>query len=189
MRRQVILHGDMAGFCDTPIFVEASTAAQVVEAVTRQLKGFAPDPIRGHRRIKVVGFDDYDSLYQDLGDQEVLHFVPQLNGGKAGGFLQILLGVALVAIGFFTFGATSWIGSMLMKVGALAALGGIASMLAPQPETDGGTTNSSGYLGAPKNTTQIGTRIPILYGKRKVYGHVLSFDVNAMEYKIKPDQD
>jgi len=169
--------------------VEGDTVAKILELVSRQHPAFTPDPIKGHTRVKVVGFETKDSLYQELGDLEVIHIVPQLNGGKSGGFLQILLGVALVAVGFFAFGATTWIGSMMMKVGAIAALGGIAGLLAPTPETDSQQSKQSGYLGAPRNTTQIGTRIPILYGEFKVYGHILAYDINALEYNVKDDDD
>jgi predicted phage tail protein len=169
--------------------VEGDTIADIIELVSRQHPAFKPDPVKGLVRIKVVGFDTKASLYQDLGDLEVIHIVPQFNGGKSGGFLQILLGVALVAVGFFAFGATTWLGSMMMKVGAIAALGGISAMLAPTPETDSQPKTNSGYLGAPRNTTQIGTRIPILYGEFKVFGHILAYDINALEYNVKDDDD
>ena len=71
--------------------------------------------------------------------------------------------------------------SLLMKVGALALLGGLSQLLAPTPEAEE-EQNRSAYLGAPGNTVKIGTRIPILYGRHKVYGHFLSFDINAIEY-------
>lgn len=189
MLRKVHLHGHMKEFHDGPIEVVAETVAQALEIVTRQLEGFKPHPVTGRQRIAVVGHSTEESLHENLLDKVDIHVVPQFAGGKKGGLLQILVGVALVAVGFFAFGATTWLGSMMMKVGALAALGGLASMLSPQPETDSNTQNQSQYLGAPKNTTQIGTRIPILYGKRKVYGQILSFDVNSLEYEVREKED
>lgn len=186
---KVYLHGYMKDFHDGPIEVHAETAGDAISKVTRQLPGFAPDPVRGRHRIAVLGFDNEDDFHKSLRDVTELHVMPQFNGGKNGGLLQILLGVALVAVGYFTFGATSWLGSMLMKVGAIAALGGIAAMLAPTPEEDTSEQKQSGYLGAPKNTTQIGTRIPILYGEHQVFGHILSFDINALEFEVKENED
>mgnify|MGYP006912947115 CR=1 FL=1 len=171
--RIVVLHGHLKRFHEGPIRIVARTAAEAVEAVSRQLF-----PTR--QRVKVVGCETEEDLFRDLGDQIEIHIVPQLNGGKRGGLLQILLGVALVAIGFF-IGPATWLGSMVMKVGAIAVLGGLAQILAPQPEDDK-EQDRSRYLGAPRNTVQIGTRIPILYGKRRVWGHYLAFDINAKDY-------
>jgi predicted phage tail protein len=183
---KVVLHGYFAAFHDGPILIHCNTAAEAVEGVTRQLLGFAPCPIRGRHRAKVVGFETEESLYKQLDQElEFIHIVPQLAGGKSGGLLQILLGVALVAVGFFMFGGTA-LGSILMKVGALAILGGLSAMLAPKPQTDvGDQQQRSSYLGAPKNTVTIGTRIPILYGRHLCFGHFLSFDINAIEYNPK----
>ncbi|RWB08775.1 MAG: tail assembly protein [Mesorhizobium sp.] len=156
--------------------------AEVIECVTRQLPGFAPRPVEGRHRIKVVGCETRQSLYCPLGDQTEIHIVPQFNGGKSGGLGQILIGAALIAIGVFTFGATTFWGSMLLKVGALSLLGGLAQLLAPTPENDT-SKDQSRYLGSPKNTVSIGTRIPILYGEDRVYGQFLSFDINAREFR------
>jgi predicted phage tail protein len=161
------------------------TVAEIVEGITRQVKGFQPDPVRGRHRVKIVGYETEESLHTPIEpDVEFIHIVPQLSGGKKGGLLQILLGVVLIGVGML-LGAGTLVGSLLVKVGALALLGGLTSLLAPKPETDkgGDSTKRSSYLGAPKNTVAIGTRIPILYGRRRVYGHFLSFDINAIEYK------
>jgi predicted phage tail protein len=181
--RKVYLHGYFSAFHDGPIVVAGSTVAEIVEAVTRQLKGFQPDPVRGRHRIKVVDYDTEEALYVALGpDVEEIHIVPQMSGGKNGGLMQILLGAVLIGVGLL-LGAGTLVGSLMMKVGALALLGGLTALLAPKPETDREERKQSSYLGAPKNTVAIGTRIPILYGRHRVFGHYLSFDINAIEYK------
>lgn len=182
MLLKVVLHGYLAKFHDGPILIEGTTAAEVVEGVTRQLPGFKPHPTTGRHKIKIVGYETRESLYEPLDPDTVeIHIVPQLNGGKNGGLLQIILGVALVAVGFF-IGAGTMMGSLLMKVGALALLGGLTQLLSPQPESDKNDQTKSQYLGTPKNTVAIGTRIPILYGTDRVYGQFLAFDINAIEY-------
>lgn len=178
MKRRVHLHGYLAKFHDGPVEIVAETAADAVEGVTRQLAGFAPRPRLGRHRIKVVGCETREDLYRNLGDQEDIHIVPQLSGGKEGGLIQILLGVALVALGFFTGGAT-WFGGLLIKVGAMMILGGLVQALSPQPDAEDEKQRTR-YLGAPQNTVKIGTRIGILYGTDRVGGHFLSFDINAV---------
>lgn len=182
MLRVVHLHGPFSKFHDGPITVTAKNAAEVIESVTRQLPGFQPDA-RGRKRIQVVGFDTEASLYQDLDDIQELHIVPQLAGEKSGSALtQILLGVALVGVGF-ALGPATWLGSFALKAGVMMALGGLSQLLAPQPEADKESDARTRYLGAPRNTVQIGTRIPILYGEYRVGGHYLSFDINAREFR------
>lgn len=171
MKVKVFLHGYFAKFHEGPIEVVASTVAEAIALVTPQLPGFRPNAVHGRHRISVVGCDKVEDLYRPAKDGEI-HLIPQFAGGKKGGFLQILLGVALVAVGWF-----AGIG-FLVQAGALAFLGGVAQMLSPAPDSEDG--KKSHYLGASENTVQIGTRIPILYGEDLVAGHYLSFDTDAI---------
>lgn len=184
--KTIHLHGPFAYYHDGPIEVMGDTIAEIVEAVTRQVKGFDPDPINGRKRISVVGYDTEESLYQDVSENE-LHIVPQMIGSKDNAVLtQIVLGSVLVGVGLAmgTTGPGALLGSIAIKIGALMILGGLSQMLSPQPEADKSSDVSrTRYLGTPKNTVQIGTRIPILYGEDRVYGHYLSFDINAREFK------
>lgn len=178
MLRKVYLHGDLARLHDGPIVVAAETAAEAVEAVTRQIPGFKPAFNRPPKKVKVVGCEKVEDLFVPL-DQDELHLVPQLNGGKKGGWVQILIGIALVAISFIPgLQAFATLASILLKAGALLILGGLVQLLSPKPSSDDERQRSD-YLGAPGNTVRIGTRIPILYGRYRVYGHYLSFDIHA----------
>ena len=179
--RTVHLHGPLKGAEGGSIVVYGRNAAELIEGATRQLQQFQPTA-KGRIKIAVVGFHTAESLYQDLGDRTEVHIVPQFGGGK-NALTQILVGVALVAVGMFVPGlAGTMLGSMIVKAGMLVALGGIAQMLAPQPPK-GDESENNKYLGAPRNTVKIGTRIPILYGELRVGGHILAFDVNAVEFR------
>ena len=93
MLRKVILHGYFKDFHDGPITVAGDTVWEILEIATRQIEGFKPDPIRGRHRVQVVGFDTEESLHTWLGSEvEEIHIIPQFNGGKQGGLLQIALG-------------------------------------------------------------------------------------------------
>lgn len=178
MKVLVHLHGYLKEFSDGPVEVMADTAAEAVEKVTRLLPGFKPNAVYGRHRVRVVGYETEKDIYDPLkGDQ--IHLIPQFGGGKRGGFVQLLLGVALVGVGLLV-GAGTALGGILLKVGALMFLGGLAQLLSPQPE-DNDDEKKNRYLGAPKNTVRLGTRIPILYGRHQVYGHYLSFNINAID--------
>lgn len=59
-------------------------------------------------------------------------------------------------------------------------LGGVLALLMSAPKaTSVVAEEKSKYIPANKNTVKTGTPIPILYGRRKVYGHFLSFDVDS----------
>jgi predicted phage tail protein len=177
MRRRIYLHGALKEIHEGPIEVVASTVAEAVKRVTMQLKGFRPTAKGGYRRIKVVGYDRLEDLFVEGGEE--IHLIPQLNGGKAGGFFQILLGAALIGVGLLTSAAGfGLLGSMMMKVGVLLLIGGILQLLqVPQANSP---TNKSHYLGSPQNTVEIGTPIPILYGRRKVGGQILSLTTETV---------
>jgi predicted phage tail protein len=177
VKLKIHLHGYLAEFHSGPIEVMADTVAEAIESITRQLPGFKPNAIHGRHRIAVVDHDTPEAIYGTPKSDEI-HIVPQFAGGKKNGLLQILIGVALVAASFIP-GLNATLASIMMSMGASMALGGIAQLLAPQPNSE--DEKKSRYLGAPRNTVAIGTRIPILYGEYRVYGHYLSFDIDAKE--------
>ena len=121
---------------------------------------------------------------------ETFHILPAFFGSKkGGGFFQILIGAVLIAASF-AFPAGALIGSTLMSMGASMVLGGLLSFMAPSPNRNdqnnqkGSDPEASKYLAATGNTTAHGTRIPVVYGRFKVYGHFLSFNVDAKDVAI-----
>ena len=182
MRRKVFLHGTLKSIHDGPIEVVADTVAQVIKIVSLQLPGFQPNAITGYRRIQVAGCDTLDELMADWPHEEI-HIFPQFNGAKSGGLMEVLIGVALVAASFLTAGtALAFLGPMLLSAGFSLVLGGILQFLqAPQRAS---STAKSHYLGSPSNTTEIGTVIPILYGRRKIGGQYLSVNLSATRVAV-----
>ncbi len=180
MLKRIYFHGTLKSLSQGPIEVNAPSVAEAITAVTRQLPGFRPDPINGYKKISVVGFETVESLFTPT-DVIDIHVFPQLNGGKSGGFLQIALGAALVAASFIP-GVGQVLGSILLKMGVMMLLGGVLQMFStPQRDNEDSAKQQSRYLGPPKNTTQIGTRIGILYGRRKIAGHYLSYDIASVD--------
>ncbi|WP_375263925.1 hypothetical protein [Palleronia sp.] len=179
MLRRVHFHGPLRAQLEGPIEVAGETVAEVIESITRQLPAFAPNPTTGRHRLQVVCCRTLEDLHRPLGDVVELHVCPQMMGGKNQNVTQILIGAVLIGIAFIPGmqAAAPW----LIRTGTLMILGGVAGMLAPTPDDD--RQIKSQYLGAPRNTTRIGTRIPILYGKYRWGGHYLSFDINAIEFR------
>lgn len=112
-------------------------------------------------------------------EADTIHIVPRVMGaGGNTGALQLVLGVILIAAGYFTFGTTSAIGMAMIGAGAGMAVGGIASMLMPkvqntQNQNQDGNRPNHGF-GSAVTTVAQGNPVPILYGRREVGGFVLS---------------
>lgn len=194
-KTKVILHGALRAVCPyEDLEFVGSSAIDILKALFTQVKEFAPKPGQLPFQVCAVGYSSVEDLYGPLKGNE-LHIVPDFRGGKQGaGFIKIALGVALIAAAFFTGGISlGALGSLsaldIAFAGASLLLGGLLEVLSPAPKLDFGGIGyerqgdppPSKYLGAPKNTVAIGTRIPILVGEHIAYGHYISFDVQAVE--------
>lgn len=173
---KIHLHGYLKELHPKEIQVQASSVAEAISALQ-----LIPALNTGKlHELAIPGFNSRDALY-DKTDVEEIHLHPVVSGGGGNGLGQIIIGIAAIAVGMYT-------GNMyLIQAGISLTLGGVLQLLAPQPElTSVGTEEHSRYLGQPKNTVAIGTRIPLLYGRRKAFGHYISFDVDAIDLKTAP---
>lgn len=185
MKKKIFLHGHLAEAHPHPIEVEAETVAEAVMSL-KQIPALHPKNEQPHP-VRISGVDTEIALFSKTNMKEI-HIYPRTGGegGGKGGLGQILLGIALVAVGFFNPGAFLaaeglFSASSLIMSGALMALGGLLQMMVPVPEEDDTSNPSSNILGANQNTVQIGTHVPIGYGHAKAAGHYISFDVDAVD--------
>lgn len=124
-----------------------------------------------------VQIDEVDASAQDLGlmcDDAVVTITPLLQGTDTKGVLQIVAGVALIAVGiaaqFYTGPAgtlVTGLGLQLVGLGLAVSLGGVARLLANSPESSVATqdkTKSSYIFTGAVNTIQQGECIPLTYG-------------------------
>lgn len=131
-----------------------------------------------------VGRRNLDSTELDLppGAEEI-RIAPMVQGAKRAGLFQLVLGAALVAAGYFTFGTTSQIGVGMMMGGASMALGGVVQLLSPQQvglSVKDSADNGANYnFNGPVNTQAQGNPVPVLYGRMIVGGAVISAGIYA----------
>ena len=157
------------------------TVKECVEAVSMQIPAFAKGP---RKVVQILGVqNEHDLLREDV---DVVHIMPAFVGGKRGGLVQIILGTLLIAAAILLPGLGTIAGvslnTILFSAGLSLTFSGIALLFAPKPPSNTPSANNSEgskYLGAQGNTVKIGTRIPLGYGRQKVYGHILSFNVSA----------
>ena len=157
----------------------ASSPREVISALSNQIAGFKDYLCGAHERG--IGFRLVDGDAEGMGYEEAmmgckqLIIAPVITGGGTIG--KILLGVALVALAFVSFGAGSAfagfaagkfaIGSgILFSLGTSLVISGIASLLTPPVEQPRETERKDSFLfdRATELTTQ-GQPVPLLYGK------------------------
>lgn len=206
MLRKIVLHGKLKKLYPGELAFACSTVEEAISALCRTTKGaFNPRPGQGKHRVVVKNHDTIDTLVQPLQDDEQeLHLFPALAGGKNSGGIQIIIGAIIVvaaiilaiptgggslALGTSVLGGMTTAGGLMFAGLSMMAMGVLAMMSqAPKMDTPSmsyeNNPDASKYLGAPRNTTRSGTRIPILYGRHKVSGHILSLNIDAKDVAV-----
>lgn len=190
---KIIFHGYLKKLCPRELMFSGKTVMEILTGVSNQVKELRPVLGQKRHQVSVKGFQTVEELNAPIQEGITeLHIVPAMIGAK-GGFFRIVVGVALIAFAVFNPAFVALGGmvtaSSIFGFGVSLILGGLLEMLSPAPKIDRtGNTESdpeaSKYLGAAKNTTKIGTRIALAYGKVRVGGHYLSFDIQAKDVAL-----
>lgn len=169
-----------------------STTHEATRALAATVKGFEQFMISSKRRgLTYAVFRGKKNIsYDDLGfpvTGEVIRVVPVIMGSKRAGLFQTILGVVLITVAAFaTGGAALGIGGTAFAggwgtvagFGLSMALGGVIQMLSPQStglSSKQDADNKASYaFGGVTNTTSQGYPVPLLYGKRRIGGAIIS---------------
>lgn len=197
--KTIELHGILAKKFGRYFKLDVKTAKEACHAIACQIpafKAFMLDSERlgyrfavflGKRRTKKTNISE-DEI-DNITDANLIHIVPKVigSGGKAMGWLQVVAGVVMVGVGYFTFGATSVKGVALIGAGIGMALGGVSTLLMPtpklEPTNEDGNKPNNGFGGAVTTVAQ-GNPVPILYGEREIGGFVASAAIYAEDKMI-----
>lgn len=157
-----------------------STIHEATRALAVTIPGFEKFMISSQQRgltyavfkgKKNIGMDDLG--FPVTG--EVIRVVPVVMGSKRGGILQTILGAVLVVVGVITY---AYGGAALVAGGMGMMAGGIVQMLSPQPtglSSKQDADNKASYaFGSVTNTAAQGYPVPLLYGKRRIGGAIIS---------------
>ncbi|WP_438301693.1 tail assembly protein [Pseudomonas sp. NMS19W] len=130
---------------------------------------------RNRKNEAVEGFD--------LGGTREIRVVPVVAGSKRAGLMQTVLGIVLIAVGFFAYGSTTAQGAALIAGGIASTAGGVIQMISPQAKglsQSASPENSPSYaFGSAKNTTASGNPVPICIGERRWGGMIISASILA----------
>lgn len=183
--RTVKLYGKMGALFGREHRLSVKSPAEAVKALCVTIPGFekymANSEKNGLRFAVFSGKHNISEGELTLGGNKDIRIAPVPSGSKRNGLFQTILGVILIAVGFFAFGSTTAIGASLIAGGIATGLGGIIQMLSPQPKglgMDEETENKpSKMLGGAVNTTAFGNPVAVLAGYRTIGGAIISASV------------
>lgn len=194
----VHLHGPQAHLLSEPYRCAADTVEEALNALCKMVPGLRPVPGQQRPVYEIAGMENPEEMFRPTEMKEI-HLVPSVcgGGGKGGGVLGIVLGVALIALAWWnpagilagTILGMSITG-MVFSFGLSLLLGGLLSLIStPTPDTTGVSNDTTGlsdpaasrYLGSNKNTTKLGTRVSIAFGRNKIAGQYVSFNIDSTE--------
>jgi len=190
MLRRIKLYGPLAKFIGHRVLMAAvETPAEAVRYLIANWPEVQRHMAESSYRILVGRNDlpvdtDPDQLHYPVG-QDDIRIVPVVAG--AGGVGRIIAGVALVAASFAIPGSAAVFGIALKgltaSIGVSLALGGIAQLLTPLPQTpkDESDPRKSYSFSGIQNTARQGTPVPIIYGETIVGSVVISAAIDIVQ--------
>ncbi|EON1924291.1 tail assembly protein [Escherichia coli] len=160
-----------------------SRVSEAGVALAKTIPGFEQFMISSQRRgltysvfkgKKNIGVDDLG--FPITG--EVIRIVPVIIGSKKAGLIQTILGAVLVMASIWMPGLSIAASNMMFAAGASITLGGVVQMLSPQATglaSKQSSDNRASYaFGGVTNTAAQGYPVPLLYGKRRIGGAIIS---------------
>lgn len=182
----VCFYGDLASF-GRRYKLHVQTPAEALHALFSQIKGLREHIRNGVYQVRFQKADQTEAGIKErfnLPGCGVLHIVPRAEGaGKAGGIIQTVVGVALIAVGVIFEFATAGLSTSLIMAGAGMVLGGISQMLMKPPKMDGiGNESDKGRntsFSNLDNTAAQGRPLPLAYGIAYCGSRVVSQGVES----------
>lgn len=165
---------------------------EAIKALCTIIPGFQKFILESKDRgLTYAIFEGRNNLSKDdlplLANGNDIRIAPVIIGSKKAGIFQTILGAVLVVVGavmtYMSGGVASPLAAGMMMSGASMMLGGVIQMLSPM---QGGLAsrqdpdNKPSYaFGGPVNTIAQGNPVPILYGKRRIGGAIISAGIYA----------
>lgn len=190
MIRTVNLHGILAERYGGRFQLDVMSVTEAVRALCVQLRGFRQTVARGEFQVLVDGaYLDEEELPMEIGSDTQIDIVPVPVGSKdSGGWIKVILGVALLGYGAFLSGATGIFGisaNTFIQMGAGLALSGLGLLLSPTPTLSNSEKPDdlpSYVFNGALNIAEEGNCIPLCYGTFLCGSLVVSSGLSIEDY-------
>lgn len=179
----VNFHGKLAKDFGPRHEIEATSVADAIEGLTRQI-GFYDDLLLEDRPVvSIVGHDTEESMYESPQEIDI---VMAVRGGKGAGKILIgaaLIGLAFTGVGAIAIGSFGTLGTMMFGLGVGLVLTGLSQMFIKAPSlSKSSDPEASKYLGLSNNTAQMGTLRSYSMGRIKLAApHLLALNVDSTD--------
>jgi predicted phage tail protein len=202
-RREILLYGHLRKRFGRRYQLAVSSPSEALSALCTMVPGFRDHMVEhslpGYRVFVGDAPCDENTLRCPAGTSEVIKIVPVVAGGKDA-LGQILTGVALIALVYFTGGmagagfslmGTSALSTATIGIGWSMAMGGVAQLLSPSPGVSPQSTNGEDGLpsytfGSPTVTVGQGRPVPVLLGgPLQIGGNIVSAGITSEAYTPK----
>ena len=206
--KKILLLGELGKKFGRDLRLDVKSPAEAIRALCANFPEFEKHMFESEKNNVgyrlVVGKQDIgiDQLHDPAGKQAI-KIVPVIAGAGGNGFVNILIGGAIIAAAFMTGGAslaatgmfgfgtaltTTTLGSIALGVGASLILSGVSQMLSPTPsasEPSERPENQPSYVfNGAVNTTAQGQPVPIGYGRMIVGSAVISAGITTEEIPV-----
>lgn len=201
MIREINLHGNLAEQFGEQFRLDVMSATEAVRALCVQLRGFRSTVARGEYQVLVGGSHlDEDEICMEIDSSAPIDIVPVPVGSKnSGGWIKVVLGVALIAYGGFSLGGFAAMSGgsaaipgvlgiqamTFVKLGAGLALSGLGLLLSPTPmlsNSEKPDDMPSYIFNGALNIAEEGNCIPLCYGKFLCGSLVISSGLSIEDY-------
>lgn len=201
--REVRLYGPLAAEFGRVHRFAVGSVGEAMRALCANFPGFERRflEVAEHYRVRVGRrpLARAEDVGLPVGQREPIRIVPLVRGAKSG-WSQVLIGVALVAASFMVPGGQTvlyggffqggqlvpavTIGSLVGTIGFSMVLGGVASLLSPQPKLPANSgerpeSSPSYVFNGATNTTAAGNAVPIGYGRLIVGSAVITAGIST----------
>lgn len=185
--KTMILHGFLTEKFGKSYTMDVESPAEFLRAIASQVPGFKKTIhegvwhfVRGDLETATESCSDTaEDLLLGMGDGEVIHLMPAIEGsGSGGGVFSFVLGAVLTVVGIWTYNPS------LTAAGVGLMLGGVVMMTTKIPgidntNTEGPDTRASFLFTGPRNQSTQGVAIPRGYGRAIVGSTVISVGLYA----------
>lgn len=198
--RKIRLHGRLGALFGREHHFVCASPAEAIRALCTMVKGFETELISSKERgVGYVCFDGARSVSLEMlhapAEAMTIHIAPVIQGSGSNGWVNVLLGVVIIAAAFFTGGASLSLaggltfsgigGAMAFGLGVTLLVTGASQLMMPVDKgltgVDSVDNGTSYHLNGVTNTTAQGNPVPVLYGSLPIGSAVISAGVYSEE--------